>query len=289
MRNGRPCTLCLEHTSVIPAFRYGCYRCNRLATVPMTLMIALHRRLKTWERHVDAFIALSNFQKKLMTEAGLPKDAVHVKPHFYPYPPETLSWPHRDEKIVFIGRLGEEKGVQVLLEAWRAWGAEAPPLEIIGDGPLRKALSEAALGGKLEHKVVFKGHLTFDETQQLLSCARLLILPSLCFEGFPMVVREAFALGVPVVASRIGPLPGIVKEGDTGVMFEAGNAEDLLRVIRPLWLDQHRLSEMGTAARKDFEEKYTADANYHMMMEIYDAALQRHHRKSRKGSSIFRA
>ncbi len=147
MRNGRPCTLCLDRKSVVPALRFGCSRGSRIATAPMTLMIALHRRLKTWARHVDAFRALSDFQKRLMAKAGLPEASVYVKPHFYPDPPAVLSWELRGEKVVFIGRLGEEKGVQVLMQAWKAWGEEAPQLEIIGDGPLRVLLSERAVQG----------------------------------------------------------------------------------------------------------------------------------------------
>jgi len=105
-------------------------------------------------------------------------------------------------------------------------------------------------------------------------------LSTLCFEGFAMVVREAFALGVPVAASRIGALPEIVKEGVSGALFEAGCAADLLQTVKTLWSDQNRLAEMAAAARKEFEEKYTTEANYNMLMKIYVAATQR--RQSRQ-------
>ena len=279
MRGGKPCTLCLEQKSVAPALRFGCYRGSRAATAPMAAMIALHRSLRTWERHVDACISLSAFQKDLMVGAGLPEAAVHVKPNFYADPPETLPWDRREEKVVFIGRLGEEKGVQVLLEAWREWGAEAPLLEVIGDGPLRKTLAAVVSEYGLDGRVVFRGQLPFDEAQRCLSHGRLLVVPSLWFETFGMVACEAFALGVPVAASRIGPLPDIVEEGVAGALFEPGNAADLLRVVRGLWSDRERLAAMGRGGRKLFEEKYTADANYRMLMEIYEAALQRRRAK----------
>ncbi len=233
MRNGRPCTLCLDRKSVAPALRYGCYRDSRAATIFMALMIMLHRTMHTWRSRVDAFIVMSDFQKCLMARAGLPDKAIHIKPQFYPNPPDPQPWAERVEKVIFIGRLGEEKGVQVLFEAWRAWGLDAPFLEVIGDGPLRISLSQAVVSGGLTNRVVFTGQLPFDETQQHLSSARLLVIPSLCFEGFPMVVREAFALGVPVIASRLGPLPDIVEEGVAGALFEAGNAQDLLERFVP--------------------------------------------------------
>jgi len=280
MRDGRPCTLCLERKSVIPALYFGCYRGSRAATAPMVAMIALHRWLRTWARHVDACVSLSVFQKDLMIAAGLPEVAIHVKPNFYASPPDMLPWGRREDKIVFIGRLGEEKGVEVLLQAWRDWGADAPLLEVIGDGPLRKALAETASRYGLEDRVVFRGQLPFDDAQRSFSHARLLVLPSLWFETFGMVVCEAFALGVPVAASRIGPLPDIVEEETAGALFDPGNAADLLRVVRNLWVDQERLAAMGLGARELFEEKYTADANYRMLMEIYKAALKRRRAKN---------
>ncbi len=278
MRNGRPCTLCLDSKSVASALRYGCYRGSRLATVPMALMIMLHRSMHTWWHHVDFFVALSDFQKCLMAEAGLPNEAIRVKPQFYPDPPDAQPWEGREKKVIFIGRLSEEKGVEVLLEAWRAWGSNAPLLEVVGDGPLRMKLSQTASGIGLAHRIAFVGQLPFDETQQHLSSARLLVIPSLCFEGFPMVVREAFALGVPVVASRLGPLPDIVEEGVAGALFEAGNAQDLLRTLRSLWTDQDRLAKLAAGARETFEKKYTADINYRMLIDIYRTAIKRRQR-----------
>lgn len=280
MRNGRPCTLCLDRKSIVPALRYGCYRQSRLATTPMVVMIALHRRIQTWKRHVDAFVALSDFQKNLMAQAGLPDEAIHVKPQFYPDPPDALPWESREDKIVFIGRLGEEKGVQVLLQTWKAWGGSAPLLEIIGDGPLKKELSETVAKTGLTSKVVFKGQLPFNKTQQCLSRAQLLVLPSLWFEGFPMVVREAFALGVPVVASRIGPLPNIIREGEAGMLFEPGNPEDLLRAVRALWSDRDRLAKLTKGAREIFEAKYTANVNHKILMKIYKMAIRRRQQKN---------
>jgi len=279
MRNGRPCTLCLDRKSVVPALLFGCYRASRLATVPMALMIALHRGIHTWSRHVDAFIALSGFQKNLMNQAGLPEISIHVKPNFYPDPPAALPWDSREDKIVFIGRLGEEKGVHLLVQAWKQWGADAPPLEIIGDGPLRETLTETAAKEGLEGKILFLGQLPFAEAQQRLSRVRLLVLPSLWFETFGLVACEAFAFGIPVAASRLGPLPDIVPEGRAGALFEAGNVEDLLRVVRGLWSNQALLSQMAVKARKEFEEKYTADVNYRTLMQIYEAAIHRRKRR----------
>lgn len=278
-RNGIPCTECLDCGSIFPALRHGCYRESRLATLPMAAMIALHRRLGTWRNHLDAFIALTEFQRERLAAAGLPQDRMHVKPHFYAAPPSPLPCPERQEKVVYIGRLGEYKGAHVLIEAWRQWGSDAPLLEIIGEGPERERLEKMADGGRPGGRVTFTGQLPFGETQARLARARLLVLPSLCFEGFPMAIREAFALGVPVAASRLGSIPCIVEDGKSGILFRPGDADDLLAKVKVLWGDPDGMAAMGAAARAEFERKYTAEANHFRLMEIYAAA--RRHRQAK--------
>ena len=281
LRNGRPCTECLDRHSVWPALRYKCYRNSRLATLPVAGMIALHRTLGTWRKDVDAFIALTQFQRDKLVDAGLPAERVYVKPHFYPAPPEPLPWDAREPRAVFIGRLGEEKGLHVLLEAWRAWGPGAPALELIGDGPERTALEAFAREHGLEGRVRFPGRLPFAQTQARLARASLLLLPSLCFEGFPMVIREAFALGVPVAASRLGSMPCLVEEGRNGVLFAPGDADDLLRRVKGLWNAPGLLADMAGKARADFEAKYTEATNYRQLMEIYSSAIAVRKEKAR--------
>lgn len=279
MRNSLPCMECLDKQNAFPALKYGCYRESRIATFPMVVMIGLHRRMGTWQKYVDAFITLSEFQKEKLIGAGLPAQRVYVKPNFYPAPPLPRPWLERQRKVVFIGRLSPEKGVHVLLEAWKEWGEAAPLLELIGDGKEKENLRKSLKNTVAEKKVCFTGQLLFDQTQERLAEASLLILPSLCFEGFPMVIREAFALGVPVVASRIGAIPFIIKDGDSGMMFQPGDSTELLKVVKALWENSTRLSNMAEAARKEFEIKYTADENYDMLMEIYRAAIKIHKKK----------
>ena len=283
MRGEKPCTECLDSRSVGPALRNRCYRDSLAATLPLAAMIWLHRALRTWEREIDAFIALTDFQRDLMCGAGLPEDRVFVKPNFYPDPPASLPFCHREAKAVFIGRLGVEKGCHLLLEAWRRWGPAAPRLEIIGAGSERSRLEASVVAAGLTEKIAFRGQLSFPETQASLALARLLLLPSLCFEGFPMVVREAFALGVPVAASRLGSMPGLIEEGRTGTLFEAGDPGDLVAKIRDAWSDQDRLSAWGAAALEEFEKKYTSQANYRILMRIYRDAME-HKRMKLSGS-----
>ena len=285
MHDDVPCTECLDTQSVSPALKYGCYRKNRLATFPLATMIALHRKVNTWEKHVDAFVVLSDFQKDGMVRAGLPETNIHIKPPFYVNPPSPLSWEERESKVIFIGRLGTEKGIHILLDAWKHWGSQAPQLEIIGDGPERVSLQKSVKGNGIEDKISFLGQLPFVEVQKRLRVARLLVLPSLCFEGFPMTIIEAFSLGVPVAASDIGPLPNIVKNGESGILYKPGDALGLYHTMKEIWDHSDRLSSLGQGARQEFDKKYTAGTNYEILMKIYDAAIE--NKQSREGQVPF--
>src|SRR4030043_963247 len=281
MHDDVPCTECLDTQSVSPALKYGFLHKNRLATLPLATMIALHRRVKTWEKQVDSFIALSDFQKYKMVKAGLPAANIHIKPPFYGNPPTPLPWEKRESKVVFVGRLGMEKGLNTPIDAWKQWGREAPQLEIIGDGPERVRLQKSVNGNGIEDKISFLGQLPFLEVQRRLGLARLLILPSVCFEGFPMTIIEAFSLGVPVAASDIGPLSNIVKNGETGILYQPGNALSLHHTIKEIWDESGRLCSLGQGARQEFDRKYTADTNYEPLLKIYDAAIE--NKQSRQG------
>lgn len=280
MRNGRPCTECLQRRSAAGAVRYGCYRESRMASVPLAVSIELHRRRRTWHRDVDAFIALTEFQREKMVAAGLPRDRVWVKPNHCPGSPGVVPWHRRALGVVFVGRLGPEKGVQDLVSAWRIWGSEAPPLVLAGEGPLRPSLAEAVGGGLA--RVELLGQVPAQRAQALIGTSRLLVLPSRCFEGFPMVLAEALALGTPVVVSNLGPLPELVRCG-AGALVSPGNPEALARTLRDLWADQDRLERMGAAARRAYEERYTEDAGYERLMEIYEQAMQVARWRRRRG------
>jgi len=279
MRDERPCTECLDNVSVGPSLRHRCYRGSLAATIPMAAMIWLHRRLGTWHSQVDAFIALTFFQKDILCSAGLPRERVFVKPHFYPNPSDPQSWSEREDKVMFIGRLRIEKGCHNLLEAWRRWGTEAPRLEIIGEGPERPKLEEMVVQAGLGEKVIFRGQLPFEEVQASLRKAELLVFPSICYETFGMAIVEAMALGVPVAASRLGSIPCLIEEGKTGTLFEAGDPTDLLDKVKNAWAAPQRLMAWGAAARKEFDEKFTAEANYRLLVKIYGDAMAYRNRR----------
>ena len=280
MRDGQVCTQCLDKRSVVPAMRYGCYRESRLATIPLAISIALHRQVGTWDKHVDRFIALTQHQREMMIHAGLSASKVCVKPQFYPGNPEVIPWIARDNRVLFVGRLSPEKGVRDLLDAWRVLGKDAPDLDIIGDGPDRRLLENKISSEGLD-RVRLLGSLSFEETQNRIAHSRLMVVPSTWFEGFPMVIREAFAFGVPVAASRLGSLAELVNEGTNGYLFPPNCPEQIASTVRNAWGDLAGLERLATGARQSFLAFYTEEANFESLLSTYeDAKAERQNRQS---------
>ena len=268
LRDGQICEACLGKTVPLASVLYACYRGNRAATSSIASMIAFHHALGTWRTMVDAYIALTEFGREKFIQGGLPSDRVFVKPNFVS---GAVSIGEGDgDFAVFLGRLAEEKGIRTLLGAWRKSRGKLR-LKIAGDGPLRPLVETAAQDTK---EVEFLGCVSRDGVAELLRHAYALIVPSIVYESFPLVVAEAFAAGVPVIASNLGALAQLIHHGRTGLHFRAGDEEDLAAQVEWLIANETERQRMRQAARSKFELHYTADRNYQMLLTIYDRARQ---------------
>jgi glycosyltransferase involved in cell wall biosynthesis len=264
-RDGRICEECLDH-SLWRGVRHACYHHSHAATAVVALMIAVNRRRGTWPGKVDRIIAVTNFSRRKMVEAGLPEDQVVVKPNFvYPDPGEGFG--SRDYAL-FVGRLSPEKRVNVLLDAWSKLAGQIPLL-IAGGGPEREALEAQARADGLT-QVRFLGQVPRPETLAAMQSARFLVFPSEWYEGFPVTICEAFACGTPVICSRLGAMEEVVEDRRTGLHFAAGDAAELAEKVTWAWNHRVEIREMGKAARREFEAKYTAEGNYPILMGIYE-------------------
>jgi glycosyltransferase involved in cell wall biosynthesis len=274
-RHGQICEACLGKTPPWPAVAHGCYRASRAQSASAASMLTIHRWLRTWQEQVHGYIALTEFAKRKFIEGGLPPQKIHVKPNFVYPDPGRRRW-HGDYAL-FVGRLSQEKGIRTILRAWR--DLSGIPLKIVGDGPLMSDVQELVRGEKLE-SVEILGRRAPADVMLLMKQANVLIFPSLCYETFGLVAVEAFACGVPVIASRLGAMAELVEEGRTGLLFRAGDPEDLLEKIR--WTVDHQdaLCRMGENARRVYEEKYTAEKNYKMLIGIYKQAINNAEYKS---------
>lgn len=236
---------------------------NNLAHLYLYLGVRKRGFLAKW---VDAYIALTEFARAKFIEAGVPADKVHVKPNFLNDSFETVRGETSQKKqAVFVGRLSREKGVDVMINAWKPLTF---PLVVVGDGPERSKLEATA-----PSSVRFVGALPHEEVLKEIAASKFLVFPSILYEGFGRTIVEAMAMGKAVVASDLGGRRELVRDGDTGRLVKAGDASDMRRKVQ--WMIEHpqECTLMGKRGRKLFLDRYTPDRNYRELMAIYDKAM----------------
>jgi glycosyltransferase involved in cell wall biosynthesis len=266
-RDGHVCEDCVGKRVPWPGAVHGCYRGSRLATAAGAAMIAIHNHKQTWSKTVSAYIALTGFARDKFVEAGFPGEKILIKPNYLPADPGTGGG--KGNYALFVGRLTPEKGINTLLEAWREIGNELP-LQIAGDGPLAPEVESAA---SAIPNVTWLKWLPRTEILQKMKDASVLILPSTWYEGFPMIIAEAFAVGLPVIASNLGSMSTIIDHQRTGLHFEPGNTTSLVEAVRWFCAQPNETAKMREQVRLEYEMKYTAERNYAQMMNIYKLVL----------------
>ncbi|MGL1958243.1 MAG: glycosyltransferase family 4 protein [Colwellia sp.] len=248
------------------AIKEKVYRDSYIGTFALCCMIELHKKLGTWHKNVDAYIALTEFSRNKFIDAGWPAEKIQVKPNFVE---DKFSGRTTIEKKggygIYVGRLSKEKGISTLLSAWRSIDY---PLKIVGDGPLIDLVNEST-----NENIDYLGKCSSDKVIEEIQHADFIVLPSLCYEGFPMVLVEAFCCGTPAIVSGIGSMEEIVKSGQTGIHFSVGNSEDLSAKVERLLSNKTKLTKMAKNSRREYLEKYTADCNYRQLMHIYQSAI----------------
>jgi glycosyltransferase involved in cell wall biosynthesis len=261
-RDGKICEQCMERQSLLPALLHACYRNSRPATAAVITMLAAHRTAGTWQRMVDVFIALTEFSRRKFIAGGLPSKRIAVKPGVLARDPGVGRG--AGGYALFVSRLCEEKGIHVLADAWRQ--LSDIPLTVVGDGPLA--------GTGWPAGVTRLGRQSREDLLLLMKNAYLLVVPSIWYEGAPGVIMEAFACGVPVIASDLGSLPELVASGTTGLLFKSGDAANLATTVR--WAFEHprEMAPIRVAARREYESKHSPRENYQMLLGIYHRAME---------------
>ena len=266
IRGGVACEKCVGRSGLSGVW-HACYRDSRAATATVALAHWVHGALGTWTRQVDAFIALSPFARDVFVRGGIPAEKLHLKTNFLSRDPGRGA--HDSDAFLFVGRLSDEKGVRVLLDAWAQLSAPAP-LQIMGDGPLRPLVEAAA---RTNPAIAYLGSRDHDEVLRAMKRARALVVPSLAQENSPLALLEAFATGTPVIASDLQNLRMLTEDGAAGALFRAADAAALAAAVRQLAADPARQTAAGASGRRLYERNYTADVNYRQLMRIYTAGI----------------
>ena len=265
-RDGQPCELCVD-SPPWHGLRHRCYRGSVGASAVAAGTIAVNRAAGTWERHIDLFLALTEFGRGLLVRGGLPEDRLMVKPNSVPDPGPRANTPSASRTVLYVGRLAEDKGILHLLDFWRRAPAPGLELVVVGDGPLRDRVA-----GLASPRIRVAGPLDPSRVRELMLTSRALVFPSLLYEGQPMVLLEALAAGLPVLATdqggtaatlrRMGP-EWLVRPGDRAA-FQAG----LARLA-----NGNEIDEAGKQARAMYEQAFTPEQSLQGLEAAYRLAM----------------
>lgn len=256
----RECIRCTLHARRPPQlWRYGSYLRDQLA-------------------HVDRFIAPSRFARDTHFAGGIDLP-FEILPHFLPEPanPAVATPPHDRRYFLFVGRLTKVKGLQTILPAFA--GSDGPDLLVAGEGDYQAELRAAAEGHPRVH---FLGPQPYDRLRSLYRHAIALIVPSICYEVFGLVLIEAFAEGTPVIARDLGGVSEVVEQSQGGLMFR--NDEELTRAISYLDQNPAERSRLGCNGYDAYRRLWSEEPHITGYFEIIERARQR--RRVRTGSGV---
>ena len=279
-REGTVCEKCLGRTPWC-GLRHRCYRDSLGGSLSLFAMLVVHRLLGTWRRKVTRYIALTDFARDKFVAAGLPAGKLVVKPNAFAPPaqtrPASTNVDNPELRVLYVGRLSPEKGVDVLLRAWAQFskssgGGSRPTLTIVGDGPERGALGAIADELGLSDSVRFLGALPRDAALAELASASLLVFPSLWYETFGLTILEAASQGVPALVTNFGGQSSLVEDGVSGRLVLPGDPAALAAALHDLLSDPAALLRMGDAARAAFEASdCRPDRNLARLLDIYES------------------
>jgi len=260
------CEQCVGKALPWPGIVHACYRGSRSTTAVVAGMLGVHRALGTWRNKIDVYIAVSEFVRRKLVQSGVPSQKIIVKGNFLNVDPGHGQ--HNGGFFLFVGRLTPEKGIRLLISAWKQL-EESLPLKIVGDGPLAAWVRDET---RQQPNIELLGWRTPPEVLELMGAARAVTVPSQWYEPFGLSVIEAFAKGTPVIAAGAGALSEIVDHERTGLLHVADDPADLAAQV--LWASQHpwSMKSYGRRARCEYEKRYTAEVNYEQLMQIYARA-----------------
>jgi glycosyltransferase involved in cell wall biosynthesis len=261
LRDGKICEDCLGR---VPwrGVLHRCYRKSFSQTAALTGMLLVHRVIGTYRKKIDAFIALNAFSKSKYIQGGMQGNNIFIKPNF------VEDWgvgTGERADFLYVGRLSPEKGARIFAKAFD--NENHGYLNIVGEG-------EESIFLEKTRNLNLLGALAPLEVRKLMKSSLALVLPSICYENMPMTLVEAYSSGLPVIASRLGALCHLVEEGVTGLLFNAGDPDDLAEKMS--WAKAHpeAMAVMGSNARAKYLKEYAPEKNYEILMNIYDEALR---------------
>lgn len=248
--------------------KYGCFKNSKVQSLIVAGIFKYHRIRRSFYDQIDRYICLNDNQIKLLENIGFDKEKIAKKYNFVSDAEADLKAVKVDglpnRYVVFYGRIGEEKGIRVLMQAWDS--IDNIPLVVMGGGPLE---DEFRLWADKKDNVYFLGYTEHNKCLSIVKSADFVVFPSIWYEGCSMVEIEAMSLGKALVATDLGFSKEAIVDGYNGVKFKLGDVGGFSSKVEELWNEPSKCEEMGQNARAEYEKKYRPEANYDEIVKIY--------------------
>ena len=250
--------------------KYGCFKGSKLQSLIVAFIFKYHRTRKSFYKQIDKYIWLNENQIKLLTEIGFDEKKIVKKYNFVPdaeanlKPVKVDGLPKR--YAVFYGRIGEEKGVRLLMQMWNR--ITDIPLVVMGGGPLEEEFKNWA---DTKENVFFLGYTEHNKCLAIVNGGEFVVFPSIWYEGCSMVEIETESLGKSLIATDLGFSAEAIQEGVNGYKVPLGSVDGFIKKIEELWNNPEMCKRMGENARTDYEEKYMPEDNYSQLIKIYES------------------
>jgi glycosyltransferase involved in cell wall biosynthesis len=243
------------------------HRCVKNSAVLSGIIYAenlVNRIIGSYRKNVSRFIVPSRFYLEKMVESGWERSRFSYIPNFIDvksYIPDFSPGSY----FLYFGRLRRQKGLSTLI---RAAGIAGVELRIAGTGPEETALRE--LSAQTRADVKFLGFLSGAGLHDQIRGSRATVLPSEWYENAPMSVLESYAFGKPVLGADIGGIPELIRNQETGIIFESGNPHELAKVLLGCAeSSQQRIEEMGREGRNWVERQFSVDPYRERILKLY--------------------
>lgn len=269
LRKGKICNKCGDGHYLRMA-GYGCFKNSRLQSLIVAGIFKYHRLRKSFYRQIDHYICLNDNQIKLLIDFGFDKNKITKKYNFVQDNSDNVKnervLERLDRYVVFYGRIGEEKGIKILMEIWNR--ISDIPLVVMGGGPLENEFEDWAMK---KNNVYFLGYIHHEKCLSIVKKGEFVVFPSIWYEGCSMVEIEAESLGKGLIATDLGFSEEAITNGVNGYKIPLGDIDGFVRCIRMLWDEPQKSKEIGINARKDYERKYMPEDNYNQLKRIYSS------------------
>ncbi len=263
MRDGRPCELCLQRGNEWGCIRYNCEH-SRLKSAGYALRNSVARLTGAYRKNVSAYACITDFQRRKLIEAGFEAGRIRVIPNSIDATDGYIETEGR--YVAYVGRLSYEKGYDLLVEVAR----RNRHIEFRFAGAAREQA-----GGTLPDNVIFEGYLQKQQLQEFIGNARFVVMPSRCYEGFPMAILEAAQYGKPTIGPDHGGFSEIIGRGDRAIgrLFTSGDVDDMERQVVELWNNPGDVARLGRRAHERLLREYSSEVVYRQWAELFESPL----------------